>query len=49
MEDRALTGGASGWGRSVHKIQHMPAPALRHTDQTMDAILHQGNGRSVEH
>jgi dihydroorotase len=49
MKDRALTEGASGWGRSVHEIQHMPAPALHHTDQTMQAILHPGNGRNVEH
>ena len=49
MKDRALIDGADGWGRSVHKIQHMPAPALRHPDQTTDAILHHNNGSSVEH
>jgi hypothetical protein len=27
----------------------MPPPALHHTDQTMQAILHPGHGRNVEH
>jgi dihydroorotase len=38
MRDRALVG-ARGWGRSVHRIQKMPAPAVRNADQTMQAIL----------
>jgi len=49
MKDRMLTDGVRGWGRSVHKIQHMPAPALQHTDQTMEAIVRRGGGRNVEH
>jgi dihydroorotase len=49
MKDRALVDGAQGWGRSVHGIQRMPPPALHHTDQTMQAILHPGHGRNVEH
>jgi dihydroorotase len=39
MRDRALVGDTRGWGRSVHRIQQMPAPGLRNTDQTMRAIL----------
>lgn len=51
MKDRRLSEGAQGWGRSVHKIQDMPAPKPRHTDETMAAILHQDTGYtgSVEH
>ena len=41
MRDRALQPAARGWGRSVHAIQHMPAPAVRNADQTMQAILAQ--------
>jgi dihydroorotase len=39
MRDRTLVATARGWGRSVHRIQEMPAPALRNTDQTMQAIV----------
>jgi dihydroorotase len=42
MRDRALTG-ARGFGRSVHALQQMPAPALRHAEQTMAAIVTAGN------
>jgi dihydroorotase len=49
MKDRALCESAGGWGRSVHNIQHMPAPALHHTDQTMEAIVRRGDGHNVEH
>jgi len=38
MRDRALVG-ARGWGRSVHRIQEMPAPCVRNADLTMQAIL----------
>ena len=48
MKDRALAEDASGWGRSVHTIQQMPAPAPLHTDQTMEAIVHRGNGHTLE-
>jgi dihydroorotase len=39
MRNRTLTVGAKGWGRSVHTIQQMPKPALRHIDETMQAIV----------
>jgi dihydroorotase len=42
MRDRALVGDTRGWGRSVHRIQQMPAPGLRNTDQTTRAILEGG-------
>jgi dihydroorotase len=38
MRDRALVG-ERGWGRSVHRIQQMPPPAVRNADQTMQSIL----------
>jgi dihydroorotase len=43
MKDRALMPGARGWGRSVHAIQNLPAPQLRNTDQTMQAIVRGGD------
>jgi dihydroorotase len=39
MRDRRLIAQARGWGRSVHRIQEMPAAAPRNTDQTMQAIV----------
>jgi dihydroorotase len=39
MRDRALVADTSGWGRSVHSIQHIAAPILQNTDQTMKAIV----------
>jgi len=39
MKDRVLQAGTRGWGRSVHKIQNMPAPAPINLDQTTAAIL----------
>jgi dihydroorotase len=48
MKDRALCDGVSGWGRSVHDIQRMPAPALRHSDQTMQAIVRRGTKHDPE-
>jgi dihydroorotase len=39
VKDRMLLDGVRGWGRSVHKIQQMPAPQLRNTDLTMRAIV----------
>jgi dihydroorotase len=38
MRDRALMDDARGWGRSVHAIQEMPPPAVRHADQTLQAV-----------
>jgi dihydroorotase len=42
MRDRALVGGTRGWGRSVHKIQHMAEPVLHNTESTMQAIVRGG-------
>ena len=39
MKDRVLQAGTRGWGRSVHKIQSMPAPAPANLEQTTAAIL----------
>jgi dihydroorotase len=39
MKDRVLMPGTRGWGRSVHAIQHLPAPRPQNTDQTMAAIV----------
>ena len=36
MRDRKLVEGTRGWGRSVHAIQEMPAPAPRNADQIDD-------------
>jgi len=49
MKDRMLVEGMNGWGRSVHNIQHMPAPVLHHTDQTTEAIVRRGTTRGPEH
>jgi dihydroorotase len=39
MRERTLIAETRGWGRSVHRLQRLPSPAPRNTDQTMDAIL----------
>jgi dihydroorotase len=39
MRNRTLAPDARGWGRSVHTIQHMKPPAVRHGDETMAAIV----------
>jgi dihydroorotase len=41
MKDRKLQEDARGWGRSVHDIQAMPTPDVRHADQTMAAVTSQ--------
>ena len=38
MRDRTLVSGTKGWGRSVHTIQQMPAPAIRNAGKTMRAV-----------
>lgn len=43
MRDRTLAADTRGWGRSVHTIQHMPAPAVKNADNTMEAIVQGGN------
>ncbi len=47
--DRTLVADTRGWGRSVHTIQQMPAPAPRNTDQTMQAIVQRPRQRRSEH
>jgi dihydroorotase len=39
VKDRKLQTGTRGWGRSVHKIQNMPAPAPVNLDRTTAAIV----------
>jgi dihydroorotase len=39
MKDRVLQPATRGWGRSVHQIQNMPAPAPVNLNQTTAAIL----------
>jgi dihydroorotase len=46
MKNRELVEGVKGWGRSVHKIQDMPAPQLRNTDLTMQAIVRNCGGHA---
>jgi dihydroorotase len=48
MKDRTLVDGTQGWGRSVHTIQHMPAPQVHNADSTLKAILRNGGGSRAE-
>ena len=48
MKDRALMPGTRGWGRSVHTIQQMPAPAVRNAEQTMRAIAPSRRSRRTD-
>jgi dihydroorotase len=48
MKDRTLVDGTQSWGRSVHTIQHMPAPQVHNADSTMRAILRNGGGSRAE-
>jgi dihydroorotase len=48
MKDRKLVDGTRGFGRSVHAIQQMPAPAPRNTDLTMQAITGKAAARKTE-
>jgi len=48
MKNRELSADAKGWGRSVHTIQHMPAPRLRNTELTMQAIVRDGVRMAAE-
>jgi dihydroorotase len=45
MKDRTLVADTRVWGRSVHPLQHMPAAAPRHVDQTTAAIVAPGATR----
>jgi len=38
MKDRSLVADTRGWGSSVRRVQRMPEPQPRNTDQTMDAV-----------
>ena len=38
MKDRQLIADTKGFGRSVHALQAMPAPAVRHAEHTMQSI-----------
>jgi dihydroorotase len=38
MKNRTLVSGTKSWGRSVHTIQQMPKPAVRHAEHTMQSI-----------
>jgi dihydroorotase len=49
MKDRVLQPGTRGFGRSVHAIQQMPAPAPKNTDNTMSAIVRAGTPAGREH
>ena len=37
MKNRSLVPDTKGWGRSVHTIQQMPDPAVRHAETSMQA------------
>jgi dihydroorotase len=43
MKDRTLVTETKGWGRSVHTIQKMPKPTVRHAEHSMQSIT---NARS---
>ena len=45
MKDRQIVGESKGWGRSVHRIQRMPPPQLKNSDQTLAAVT-RVSGRS---
>jgi dihydroorotase len=38
MRDRCVVGDSKGWGQSVRRIQRMPKPQPRNTDQTVAAV-----------
>ncbi|HTQ82836.1 MAG TPA: allantoinase AllB [Pseudolabrys sp.] len=42
MKERMLVSGTKGWGRSVHEIQQMRAPTVRHAELSMQAIAPAG-------
>lgn len=46
MRDRALVPATKGWGRSVTRIQRMPAPQPRNLDQTLAAVTSLGPERA---
>src|SRR6266446_3538681 len=44
MKDRQMVGESKGWGRSVRRIQRMPPPQPKNSDQTLAAVT-RGAGR----
>ena len=38
MKDRQVLGETKGWGRSVRRIQRMPPPQPKNSDQTLMAV-----------
>jgi dihydroorotase len=44
MKDRQIVGESKGWGRSVRRIQRMPPPQPKNSDQTLAAVT-RGAGR----
>jgi dihydroorotase len=38
MKDRQIVGETRGWGRSVRRIQRMPPPQPKNSDQTLVAV-----------
>ena len=43
MKDRSIVEGSRGWGASVRRIQRMPPPQPRNTDQTLAAVTRQAD------
>ncbi len=39
MKDRTLVADTKGHGRSVHPLQEMPTPQVKHADQTLAAVV----------
>ena len=44
MRDRRIVGDSKGWGQSVRRIQRMPKPEPRNTDQTLAAVTGRESG-----
>jgi dihydroorotase len=44
MKDRNIVGETKGWGRSVHRIQRMPPPEPKNSDQTLMAVTREHGG-----
>jgi dihydroorotase len=44
MRDRRILGDSKGWGQSVRRIQRMPKPEPRNTDQTLAAVTGRERG-----
>jgi dihydroorotase len=42
MQDRKIVAETKGWGRSVHRVQRMPPPEPKNSDQTLAAVTGEG-------